>query len=224
MYPVYIDIETIPTSRRDVRDYIAASIKPPGTLKKPESIRVWMDNDKEQAIDDAVAKTGLDGAFGQIVCIGIDAHDDGNPVVFSSLEERDLLTRFNGFLSDQIRPADLMATTVVGHNVASFDLRFLLQRYIVNSIKPHLLIARSAGAKPWESDKVYDTMIQFAGVGNRISLDKLCLALSIQSPKGEIDGSKVAEYVAAGALDQVAEYCGRDVDAVRSVHRRMVFA
>ena len=67
-------------------------------------------------------------------------------------------------------------------------------------------------------------MIQFAGVGNRISLDKLCLALSIQSPKGEIDGSKVAEYVAAGALDQVAEYCGKDVEAVRSVHRRMVFA
>jgi len=224
MYPVYIDIETIPTSRRDVRDYIAASIKPPGTLKKPESIQAWIDNDKEQAIDDAVAKTGLDGAFGQIVCVGVDAHDDGQPVVFSGLDERDLLTRFNGFLSDQIRPSDLMATTVVGHNVASFDLRFLLQRYIVNSIKPHPLIARSASAKPWESEKVYDTMIQFSGVGNRISLDKLCLALSIPSPKGEIDGSKVAEYVAAGALDQVAEYCGKDVEAVRSVHRRMVFA
>ncbi len=99
-----------------------------------------------------------------------------------------------------------------------------MQRYIINSIRPPLVLKRAAEAKPWETEKVFDTMIQFAGVGNRISLDKLCLALSIQSPKGDMDGSKVGQYVADGRLEEVSEYCKRDVEATREVFKRMTFA
>ncbi len=113
---------------------------------------------------------------------------------------------------------------MVGHNVASFDLRFLVQRYIINGIRPHPVIARAAQAKPWESDKVFDTMVQWAGAGNRISLDKLCLGLGIPSPKGDLDGSKVWEWVQAGRIAEVADYCGRDVEAVQAVYQRMTFA
>ena len=221
---IVIDIETIGTSRKDVIDYIAATVKPPATYKKAESIADWHKEQGPAAIAEAVAKTGLDGAFGQVVCIGYQLDDMESPFVLHGLNERELLESFTKMLTECITPSDVLATSVVGHNVSGFDLRFLMQRYIINSIRPPLVLKRAAEAKPWETEKVFDTMIQFAGVGNRISLDKLCLALSIQSPKGDMDGSKVGQYVADGRLEEVSEYCKRDVEATREVFKRMTFA
>jgi predicted PolB exonuclease-like 3'-5' exonuclease len=51
----------------------------------------------------------------------------------------------------------------------------------------------------------------------------LCLALSIPTPKGDLDGSKVWQYVQDGRHEEVAAYCRRDVEATRQVHRRMTF-
>lgn len=217
---IVIDIETVGTSRKEVIDYIAATVKPPATYKKPESIAKWHEEEGPTAIAEAVAKTGLDGAFGQVVCIGYNTGEAGTQLVYG-LDEKEVLTRLNTMLDTDVK--DVVATSVVGHNVSSFDLRFLMQRYIVNGIKPHILIKRAAEAKPWESEKVFDTMVQFAGVGNRISLDKLCLALSIPSPKGEMDGSMVSKAVADGKIAEVAAYCKRDVEATKAVFERMTF-
>lgn len=224
MYKTLIlDIETIGTSRQEVIDYIAATVKPPATYKKAESIAKWHEEEGPAAIAEAVARTGLDGAFGQVVCIGYQLGDMESPFVLHGLNERELLESFSKMTTECIAPGEVMATSVVGHNVAGFDLRFLMQRYIVNGIRPPLVLKRAAEAKPWESKKVFDTMVQFAGIGNRISLDKLCLALSIQSPKGDIDGSKVGQYVADGRIQEVADYCKRDVSATKAVFQRMTF-
>lgn len=221
---IVIDIETIPTQREDVREYIAKTVKPPATYKKAESIEAWYKEQGPAAIDEEVSKTGLNGAFGQVVCIGYQLDDMCAPFVMHGLNERELLESFSKMLTECIAPSDVLTTTVVGHNASGFDLRFLVQRYIVNGIRPPTVIKRAAEAKPWESEKVYDTMVQWAGVGNRISLDKLCLALNIESPKGEIDGSKVWQYVADGRLSEVADYCKGDVVATRAVFERMTFA
>jgi hypothetical protein len=98
-----------------------------------------------------------------------------------------------------------------------------MQRYIVNGIKPHVILSRAAQAKPWESEKVFDTMVQFAGVGNRISLNKLCMALDVPTSKGEMDGSMVGQAVADGRIAEVAEYCQKDVMATKAVFERMTF-
>lgn len=218
MAEIFIDIETLGTDRQDVRDYIAASITPPGNISKPETIAKWIAESKPAAIDEAIAKTSLDGAFGRVCVIGW-ALDDERVQTAHSLDEPAVLQAFSERI-DSLRVFDF---AVVGHNVASFDLRFLVQRYIVNGIKPPALIARAAQAKPWEVEKVYDTMVQWAGAGNRISLDKLCLALGIESPKGDITGATVGQAVADGRLLEVADYCAGDVIAVREVWRRMTF-
>jgi hypothetical protein len=215
---LFLDIESTPTTRQDVRDYIAATVMPPAQMKKAETIAAWEANDKAAAVEEAVAKTGLDGAFGQVFCIGW-AINDLAPCTAYGLDEATVLRDF----ARQVPNTDRFTTTVIGHNVSAFDLRFLTQRYIVNGIKPPMVIARAAQAKPWESEKVFDTMVQWSGVKDRIALDKLCMALSIPSPKGELDGSKVWEYVQAGKLTEVAAYCERDVEATRAVWRRMTF-
>lgn len=71
-------------------------------------------------------------------------------------------------------------------------------------------------------------MTAWAGIGNRISLDKLCRVMGIPT-KGseigdEIDGSKVWDFVQAGRIADVATYCCGDVERVREIHRRMTFA
>ena len=237
---IFLDLETIPTQREDVRDYLSESIadelaaalesvKAPSNYKDEVKIADYIETAKmnlksEFAAkrDAAVNKTGLDGAFGQVVCVGMDLRDNGNPVVITNMDEAELLLSVNETISAELPPSDMHSTAVVGHNVSAFDLRFLAQRYMVNGIRPHPVIARAVQAKPWESEKVYDTMIQFAGVGNRISLDKLCLALGLPG-KGDITGADVWPMVQAGRLDEVAAYCADDVRKTRAVFNRMTF-
>jgi len=220
---LFIDLETLPTDRDDVRELLARKVTHPGTISKPETIAKWNAESRPAAIDEAVATTGLDGTFGRVCVIGW-AIDDG-PVhtVSSATDERGLLVEFLDRL--KLSHSDLFSTCVIGHNITGFDLRFLVQRHIVHCIRPHQVIHRAAQAKPWESDKVYDTMVQWSGGAARPggSLEKLCMALSIPSPKNGIDGSMVASVVAAGGINEVADYCAGDVEATRQVWRRMTF-
>jgi hypothetical protein len=220
---LYIDIETIPADDQSIRDYIAKGVTHPGNISKPETIAKWNEESRPAAIDEAVAKTSFDGAFGRVCVIGWAINDQPAQSIFSATDEESLLLEFGSHLDQIVKRNEQLSTTVIGHNVVSFDLRFLVQRYIVNSIRPPAVILRAAQAKPWESDKVFDTMVQWAGVGSRASLDKLCFALSIKTPKGDLDGSKVAEYVAAGRIEEVADYCRGDVEATRRVYSRLTF-
>ena len=243
---LFIDIETVPAQRPDILDELKASmsadlaskiaaIAPPGNYKKQETIDAWyadeapkirlaMQSEFENELDSTYRKTSFDGAFGQVCVIGFAINDEPAITLFNEdwQDERTLLENFAYCLTSDIEHKDFV--TVVGHNVASFDLRFLMHRYIVNGIRPHSVISRAAQAKPWESDKVFDTMVQWAGVGNRIKLDKLCKALNVPTPKGELDGSKVWDYVNAGRIEEVATYCKKDVEATRQVYKRMTFA
>ena len=218
---IYLDIETIPTDRQDVRDYIAATVTHPATMSKPETIAKWEQEAKPAAIEEAVSKTALDGTFGRVCVIGWRIEGKSAMVSLSATDEAGVLRDFAEAMAT-IPVNEQFKCAIVGHNVA-WDVRFLHQRYVLHGIKPPLVLSRAAQAKPWESDKLYDTMIQWAGVGNRISLEKLCLAMRYPSPKADMDGSQVAQYVAAGRIGEVAQYCLKDVDAVEFIHSRMTF-
>ena len=225
---IFIDIETIPAQRPDVMAEIKASVKAPSQFKKPESIAEWLRTEGEAAAEEAYRKTGLDGAYGQLCVVGL-AVDDGGPVTIYESDwqhphaERQILEALSCQLTDWIAPNAAFSARFIGHNVSGFDLRFLVQRSIVNGVRPHMTLDRAAHSKPWESDKVFDTMVQWSGVGNRISLDKLCKALSIPTPKGDIAGATVWDAVQAGRIAEVADYCAGDIRATRSVYRRMTY-
>lgn len=249
MTELFIDIETIPAQRPDVFAEISASksaklavdiaaIKVPGNYKNPELIDKWNAEERPKQIaalnagvlsevDDAYRKTSFDGAYGQICVIGF-AVDDRPAQSYhvddlSAVEERQLLEHFACSLADCIASNEVFSTVVIGHNVAAFDLRFLVQRHIIHNMRPHAVIGRAAQAKPWETDRVYDTMVQWSGLGKSVSLDKLCKALSVPTPKDGIDGSMVWDFVNDGRIEEVAAYCRKDVEATRAVHRRMTY-
>ncbi len=223
MSTITFDIETLPSDDSGIIADIAAGIKPPGNLKKAETIEAWERDEKPAAVLEAVRKTGLDGTYGRICCIGFAVDDE--PVECSFGNEEDVLRNFFRWLNGAARISDYtdrQSAIFVGHNVLSFDLRFLWQRCVVNGIRPPAIIPFNA--KPWDG-KVFDTMTAWNPARERsISLDKLCRALGVPSSKGDLDGSKVAEYWQAGRHQEVAAYCMADVEAVRQCHKRMVFA
>jgi hypothetical protein len=235
---IYFDIETIPCQdaefiesvTKPINDKAEAdtlAIKPPANYKDADKIAEWL---KENAIPkavairtqadaeikEAIAKTSFDGALGEVCCIGW-AIDD-QPVSTAIGSEAVIIQTFFESLK-QANPRN-HKHTFVGHNVASFDLRFLWQRAVVNGIEPPDFIPFNA--KSWDS-QIADTMTMFAGHGNRISLDKLAKALGL-SGKGGITGADVWPMYQDGLINEIAAYCADDVELTRNVHKRLVFA
>lgn len=223
---ISFDIETIGTGNAMIIADLAAAILPPKTMSKPETIARWEAEEKPALVDDAVKKTAFDGSVGRIVCIGW-AVDDSNPVSAQDAPEAEIIAVFFAAVRNAIQihyrgGKTEHAPVFVGHNVSGFDLRFLWQRAVVHAIKPPSGIPFHA--KPWDKT-IGDTMVMWHPERDRrISLDKLCRTLGIVSPKSDLDGSKVWEYVKAGRIEEVAKYCRGDVAAVRECYRRMMFS
>lgn len=224
MPAVVIDIETVPSQIDWVRDELSAGIRPPGTLKKEDSIAAWERDEKPKAVEKAWLKTSLDGALGQIVAIGYAV--DNEPVQVLSVRDlsRSSEIRVLYYFFDAMKKVHAgtsgRAPTLVGHNVVSFDLNFIWKRAVVLGVQPPLWWP--VDPKPW-SEHVYDTMIRFAGVGNDISLDRLCRVLGIDGKGDGPTGADVWKMVQEGRFDDVAEYCRKDVYRTRDVYQRMTF-
>lgn len=224
MTHLFCDIETVPGQAPGLADELAATIKPPGTLRKPESIAAWERDEKPAAVAEAVAKTSFDAAYGQIVVISW-AVDDGPTewLAVKSLDlqqEREMLRLFFATLRGLHGGNHGTRPTLVGHNLAGFDLPFIWRRAVVHRVRPPLWFPRNP--KPW-TDAIADTMRMWAGDRDGITLDKLCKTLGVPGKDGGPTGADVWPMVQAGRMDEVVEYCRADVERTRACYRRMMF-
>lgn len=217
MDKIYIDIETIPGQSAWIKEEAEAKVKPPGNTKKPESIKKWMDDNAKQAADELWRKTGLDGSRGEIICIAWAINGGEIKSVHRELggDEANMLREFYAMLDMS------MDAQWIGHYITGFDLRFIWQRSVISGVKPSVFIPYDA--KPW-SREVFDTKVEWSGMQSTGtgSLDSVCKALGYDG-KGDIDGSKVWDYVKDGRINEVVEYCKDDVHKARLLHKRMTF-
>lgn len=194
---LFLDIETLPASEEAY-----------ATLKKLHAKK----NKGEENFDDYVAKTSFDGAFGRILCIGYAVDDDEVDVLYNDNDEKETLRQFWELAKN--------TDQFIGHNVMEFDLRFIYQRSIVNNVMPSvdLNFAR------YRSFPIFDTMKEWVrwGMGT-VGLEHLALALGIPTPKDGIDGSQVWDFYKKGKVQDILDYCKRDVETTRAVFKRMVF-
>jgi predicted PolB exonuclease-like 3'-5' exonuclease len=191
---LYLDIETVPTER---------SLSDHGLLESQMQL--------DEA--DLIKRLSLSAATAKILCLAytLEPPVDATVDVLHG-DERAILHGFWKLATE--------AHLLVGHNVLDFDLRFICQRSIIHQIKP----SRDIPFARFRSAPVYDTMQEWSKWGREhVSLDLLAKALAIPSPKESLDGSKVYPYFRAGKLDEIYEYCKRDVDTVRQVYRRLTF-
>lgn len=218
MNTLFIDLETIPSQKEGALEEIRETIAPPGNIKKQESIDKWMVENAETAAEEKWRKTALDGSRGEIICISFAVNDEPALSYHRNLDgsEGDLLRQvYNAWMALGIDHL----STIVGHNIRDFDLRFLFQRSVICGVEPCIPLRTESRY----SDFVYDTMLSWAGWGNRISLKNLCAALNIPVKEGDIDGATVWDAVLAGRYEEVGDYCRMDVEATRQVYKRMTF-
>ena len=60
----HTDIETLPTMNEEIIQSIKENLKPPGNMKKEETIQAWIDDPDN--LKEAVAKTSFNGLLGSI--------------------------------------------------------------------------------------------------------------------------------------------------------------
>lgn len=224
-----LDIETLPTTDEAVIASLADSVKAPGTLKKPESIAAWMEENRESATAELVAKTSFDGLYGSIACICYQFDDSEVFSVdcVSSGDEKTMLEHFYSHVFDMVCTeyhggVASQNLTVCGHNIAGFDLPFLKHRSIILGVKPPVAMLKAMNAKPWDTC-IADTMLMWSSDSQkRASMDKLCKAFGLEG-KGDFDGSMVAETWPVDP-QKVIDYCKDDVRRTRAIYRRLTFA
>jgi len=215
---VYFDLETIPCQDLAYREKLAGGITLPGNIKKPESIKAWLDENLDSAADEAMAKTSFDGGRGYICTIAWAKNDSPIHAEHAKTidDERGIIEAFFGDLDHY------HSETLVGHNITGFDIAFLRKRAVVLGITlpPNACLPRDP--KPWDKN-VHDTMSMWAGGTGRVSMNDLCDILGIEGKDG-FDGSMVAEAWANGDHDTIAEYCKDDVWRTREIHKRFIAA
>jgi len=151
--------------------------------------------------------------FHKIVVIGaLVAHRQDGALVIDSLgaphagdrPEGELIRAFVGRI-EELRPR------LVSFNGASFDLPVLRYRAMVNRVA-----APGLESRPYFNryrDDALDLCDALASFDNRgkVKLHELARALGLPGKPEGIDGSQVEEYVNAGRLKEVADYCETDV-------------
>ena len=190
----FFDIETVPTDR---------SLQENGLL------------DEQIRLDEAeiLKKLSLSAMTAKILCLAYAIDPPGDaPVQVLRGDEPEIIRNFWKLAFD--------CHLFVGHNILDFDLRFMYQRSVIHQIKP----SREIPLARFRNNPIYDTMHEWSKWGREhASLDNLSKALDIPSPKENLDGSKVYPYYRAGKLDEICDYCKRDVESVRQVYRRLTF-
>jgi predicted PolB exonuclease-like 3'-5' exonuclease len=202
MKRLFFDIETIPSAEEDKASHLKVIRARRNRRGSPAAMS-----------DDALhAQTSLDGTFGRIVCIGFIKESNGKvrKGVLTG-QESDILLEFWKLAKD--------VDQFIGHCILEFDFPFIYQRSVIHGVKPRFDISFSR----YTSAPIFDTMHEWTKWSGRVSLNTLSNVLGFESSKGNLDGSKVWPYYQAGRLDEIYEYCLKDVELTRKIYQRISF-
>lgn len=202
---LFIDIETV-----RVTDKLGK-----GSLR--DSWEYKMRNESVSNLDETYEdKAPLYAEFAKVVCVTIGmVKSDGVYIqsYYGDLE-KDVLAEVSSALNALFKKYPNLV--ICGHSILGFDIPFLIRRFIVNQIRVPKSI-NVIGEKPWNlSDRFLDIAEWWKSTGfYGASLCNITTALDIESPKQEIDGSKVSNtyYKIKGGLTKIVKYCEEDVFA-----------
>lgn len=162
---------------------------------------------------DLIDRFGLDPTTGRVVCVGTVDSESGEQRAFADRDEQHLLEAFWSFLSDN------GSSLFVTFNGKRFDIPYLNLRSAILGLRPRRVIP----SQPESVRPHFDVREVIAGEDRRRrgSLDYFCSVFGIDSPKTELDGSKVAQAFAEGRIDEITRYCLADCRATAALFQRL---
>jgi len=217
---VFMDLETVPPAEE-----MRARLRPGDILRlqrrKGESAHQAAGHEDlgphTGLTDEMFRSLSLHAEYGRVLAVGVIIEADDRP------ERRGVLGRGRGsetFHLDEgrtlrafwrlLKDFDTRRDLVVGHNVMDFDLPFVIKRSRVHRVRPSV----SFSFARYRSAPIYDTMREWAHWNPNVGIAK----------SDGMDGSRVYDEFLAGNHELIARYCLQDVEVVRAVYYRMVFA
>jgi predicted PolB exonuclease-like 3'-5' exonuclease len=178
----------------------------------------WKKMWKDSSIEDAyLNNASIMSTYGKIVCISYGfIQNDGTYSIksISGDNEEEIITRFNNVLFKvQTKQFDLS-----GYRIFHFDIPWFLHKCHKYKIKPAEIIS-TYNTKPWEM-RIVDMSDDWKGkFAWSYSFDEMAYELGLDSPKDKMDGSEVHQKYWSGKLDEVVEYCEKDIKACIEVSK-----
>ena len=167
-------------------------------------------SDKYKDINEAyLENAGIISTYGRIVCISFGFIDNGGVSKISSYygdNEEDIVNSFNNLL----KKIETKNFNLCGFRINYFDVPWVLHKLHKYGIEPANMIYLY-DKKPWDLrvvDMSDDWKTKFAWA---FSFDELAYELGINSPKDTMNGSQVHEYYWNGRVEDVKNYCEKDV-------------
>ena len=222
---ITIDLETIAGSPDDAERYIV-------NCYRVDSFGTWSEITIGKRIKEAHAKkleklSLLSAA--PIICVSLrtptslhcyhwmdkatDAISDQQAT--RAVDQTEMLMDLRDYLDEWTGPD----TTLVGHNIANFDLPKLRWAYARYGVRMPAILA---AAHP----QIYDTMQVYTkrfavGSGSMIGLDALLEEFQVDSHKGLVSGADVQQLYDEGHHDTIIQYALLDVLAESELYLRM---
>lgn len=159
---------------------------------------------------------GIYPEFGKIICVSLGALDNEGNIKISTFkgDEKDILIKVRAVLDKASQKY-----TLCGHNIKSFDIPYLGKRYLINGLKPPVLLPTHE-TKPWEI-KALDTreVWSFGGFKSFSSLTIISNLLGIEN-KSTIEGEEISGYYWNNEIDKVVEYCENEIRLTTEVIKK----
>ena len=176
--------------------------------------------DKKFSLEDSyLDQAGIMSTYGRIVCISfgyVDASGKKQIRSFYGEDERDIVSSFN----DLLKKIGQKSFRLCGFRINYFDIPWVLHKLHKYGIEPAEMIA-PYDKKPWEMrivDMADDWKQKFAYA---YSLDEVAYELDIKSPKDGINGSDVHKYYHSGRLEEIKDYCEKDIETSIEISKKI---
>lgn len=218
----YFDIETV-GRYKDFKSFKLNDLRGSELFEKKYNNNDWL-SDKWKSVDDAyIGNASVTSTYSKIICVSFGYFTNKNTkgYTINSIygdNEESLMNE----LSELFLKVDKKHLTLSGYMINSFDIPLLVHKMNKYNI-PVPNILNIYDKKPWEIQS-FDLADKWkCGMKYYSSLDEVCYELNIESPKDDIDGSKVHNtYWEDNDLERIKTYCEKDVYSSMLVGKKMI--
>lgn len=169
--------------------------------------------------DSYLDQAGIMSTYGRICCISFGYLDNNGQKQIKSFygeDERYIVESFN----DLLKKIEKKAFSLSGFRILYFDIPWVLHKLHKYEITPADILCPYE-KKPWEMrivDMADDWKQKFAYA---YSLDEVAYELDIKSPKDGINGSDVHKYYHSGRLEEIKDYCEKDIETSIEISKKI---
>ena len=212
---LYFDIETA-GKYKDFQTFKDLDLRGANLFEKKASRHRWIE---DYTIEEVyLKKSALYSEFNIIVCItyGYDDPREGFRVKSFTGDEKEILQNSNKIWSNFIKQGYIGC----GYNIKRFDLPLLNIKHYQHDIPMHKIMDLK-DKKPWDIQHVDIFEKWNHGFNSFVSLDEVCYALGIESPKDNMSGGEVHTEFYAGNIGDIVKYCEGDVKVLPKIIERI---